>query len=199
VERAARSGSAGVESDEALVARFRAGDEEAFETLVRRYEASLRKLAFGYLRDRMLAEDVAQESLLVAYQRIGTLGHAEAFRSWLFRIATNRAHDFLRRVARKAEIGGEEGEERIGELEEPVDATARLVTRDLGRRLAGAVAELPEKYRRPLLLKEIEGMTYAEIAELLGWPMGTVQIRIHRARLRLRERAGKLLGTGETP
>jgi RNA polymerase sigma-70 factor (ECF subfamily) len=142
---------------------------------------------------------VAQESLLLAYQRIGTLGHAEAFRSWLFRIATNRAHDFLRRLARKAEIGGEEGEERIGELEEPVDAAARLVTRDLGRRLAGAVAELPEKYRRPLLLKEIEGMTYAEIAEMLGWPMGTVQIRIHRARLRLREQAGKLLGTGEAP
>jgi RNA polymerase sigma-70 factor (ECF subfamily) len=189
----------GWESDEALVARFRAGDEGAFEVLVRRYEASLRKLAFGYLRDRMLAEDVAQESLLVAYQRIGTLGHAEAFRSWLFRIATNRAHDFLRRLARKGEVGGEEGEERISELEEPVDAAARLVTRDLGRRLAGAVAELPEKYRRPLLLKEIEGMTYAEIAELLGWPMGTVQIRIHRARLRLRERAGKLLGTGEAP
>jgi RNA polymerase sigma-70 factor (ECF subfamily) len=198
MERAARRGLPGLESDEALVARFRAGDEAAFEALVRRYEASLRKLAFGYLRDRMLAEDVAQESLLLAYQRIGTLGHAEAFRSWLFRIATNRAHDFLRRVARKGEIGGEEGEERIGELQEPIDAAARLVNRDLGRRLAGAVAELPEKYRRPLLLKEIEGMTYAEIAELLGWPMGTVQIRIHRARLRLRERAGKLLGTGET-
>lgn len=197
MEHVARSGSA--ETDEALVTRFRAGDEAAFETLVRRYEASLRKLAFGYLRDRMLAEDVAQESLLVAYQRIGTLGHAQAFRSWLFRIATNRAYDFLRRVARKGEIGGEEGEQRIGELEEPTDATARLVARDLGRRLAGALAELPEKYRRPLLLKEIEGMTYAEIAELLGWPMGTVQIRIHRARLRLRERANKLLGTGEAP
>ena len=83
MERAARRGLPGVESDESLVARFRAGDEGAFETLVRRYEASLRKLAFGYLRDRMLAEDVAQESLLLAYQRIGTLGHAEAFRSWL--------------------------------------------------------------------------------------------------------------------
>ena len=198
MERAARAGVVG-EPDEALVARFRAGDEAAFEALVRRYEASLRKLAFGYLRDRMLAEDVAQESLLIAYQRIGSLGHAEAFRSWLFRIATNRAHDFLRRVARKGEVGGEEGEERIGELEEPTDATARLVARDLGRRLSGALAELPEKYRRPLLLKEIEGMTYAEIAELLGWPMGTVQIRIHRARLRLREQAKKLFGTGEAP
>jgi RNA polymerase sigma-70 factor (ECF subfamily) len=197
VERAVGSGSAGADSDEALVARFRAGDEAAFEALVRRYEAPLRKLAFGYLRDRMLAEDVAQESLLTAYQRIGSLGHAEAFRSWLYRIAINRAHDFLRRVARKAEIGGEEGQERIAQLEAPGDNAARLINRDLSRRLAGAVAELPEKYRRPLLLKEIEGMTYAEIAELLGWPMGTVQIRIHRARLRLRERARDLLGPGE--
>jgi RNA polymerase sigma-70 factor (ECF subfamily) len=198
VERAFAGGLAAPESDEALVARFRAGDEAAFELLVRRYETSLRKLAFGYLRDRMLAEDVAQESLLVAYQRIGSLGHAEAFRSWLFRIATNRAHDYLRRLARKGEIGGEEGEARIAEVEEPGDATGRLVARDLARRLAGAVAELPEKYRRPLLLKEIEGMTYAEIAELLGWPMGTVQIRIHRARLRLRDRARDLFGPGES-
>ena len=196
MERPAPTGRQEAEPDEVLVERFRGGDEGAFETLVRRYEASLRKLAFGYLRDRMLAEDVAQDSLLLAYQRIGSLGHAEAFRSWLFRIATNRAHDQLRRAARKGEVGGEEGEERIAAVEEPVDATARLVTRDLGRRLATAVAELPEKYRRPLLLKEIEGMTYAEIAELLSWPMGTVQIRIHRARLRLRERAKTLFGPG---
>jgi RNA polymerase sigma-70 factor (ECF subfamily) len=199
VERVVASGPEGAESDGVLVSRFRDGDEAAFEALVKRYEGPLRKLAFGYLRDRMLAEDVAQESLLLAYQRIGSLGHVEAFRSWLYRIAINRAHDYLRRVARKGEIGGEEGEERIKQVEEPVDATARLVARDLGRRLAGAVAELPEKYRRPLLLKEIEGMTYAEIAELLGWPMGTVQIRIHRARLRLRERARDLLGPGGMP
>ena len=64
--------------------------------------------------------------------------------------------------------------------------------RDLGRQLGRLLAQLPEKYRRPLLLKEVQGMTYAEIAELLGWPMGTVQIRIHRARLRLREEAAHL-------
>ena len=84
-------------------------------------------------------------------------------------------------------------------IEEPGDATARLVARDLGQRLAGALAELPEKYRRPLLLKEIEGMTYAEIAELLGWPMGTVQIRIHRARFACARAAKQLFGTGEAP
>ena len=197
MERAVGGGCAGEDSDEALVARFRDGEEAAFETLVRRYETPLRKLAFGYLRDRMLAEDVAQESFLVAYQRIGSLGRAEAFRSWLYRIAINRAHDYLRRMARKGEVGGEEGEARIAQLEQPGDAATRLVNRDLGRRLAGELAKLPEKYRRPLLLKEIEGMTYAEIAALLGWPMGTVQIRIHRARLRLRERARDLLGPGE--
>jgi RNA polymerase sigma-70 factor (ECF subfamily) len=200
VERAASGGRATEESDEALVSRFRAGDEAAFEALVKRYEAALRKLAFAYLRDRMLAEDVAQESFLVAYQRIGSLGRAEAFRSWLYRIAINRSHDALRRAARKGEIAGPEGEQKIGELEEPSDAVAQLVSRDLGRRLAPAIAALPEKYRRPLLLKEIEGMTYADIAALLGWPMGTVQIRIHRARLRLRERARELFGpTGDEP
>lgn len=186
-----------MEPDEILVARFlEEGDESAFETLVRRYEAPLRKVAFGYLRDTMLAEDVAQEAFLQAYQRLDTLGRAEAFRSWLYRIAINRAHDHLRRMARKKELAGEEGEERIRQLEDPVRLPQRLEDRDFGRRLAGTLAQLPEKYRRPLMLKEIEGMTYAEIAELLGWPMGTVQIRIHRARLRLRERARQLLEEG---
>ena len=97
-----------MEADEDLVVRFRDGDEAAFETLVKRYEARIRKLAFGYLRDRMLAEDVAQESFLQAYQRIGTLGRPAAFRSWLYRIAINRAHDELRRRARKGELAGEE-------------------------------------------------------------------------------------------
>lgn len=182
-----------MDSDEVLVTRFLAGDESAFEALVERYEAAIRKIAYGYVRDTMLAEDVAQEAFLQAYQRLHTLGRAEAFRSWLYRIAINRAHDQLRRRARKGELGGEEGEDRIRQLEDPVDLPRRLENRDLGRRLAAVLAELPEKYRRPLLLKEVEGMTYAEIAELLGWPMGTVQIRIHRARLRLREYARELL------
>lgn len=175
-----------METDEDLVVRFRDGEDAAFETLVKRYEARIRKLAFGYLRDRMLAEDVAQESFLQAYQRIATLGRPGAFRSWLYRIAINRAHDELRRRARKGELAGEEGEERIQQLEEPVSLDRSIEARDLGRHLSRAIAKLPEKYRRPLILKEVQGMTYAEIAQLLGWPMGTVQIRIHRARLRLR-------------
>ena len=187
--------------DGVLVTRFRGGDESAFEALVKRYEVPLRKLAYGYLRDRMLAEDVAQESFLQAYQRLDSLGRVEAFRSWLYRIAINRAHDQLRRKAWKGEVAGEEGEERIRQMAEPGSPEQRLEDRDFGRRLGVCLAELPEKYRRPLVLKEIEGMTYAEIAEVLGWPMGTVQIRIHRARLRLRARAQELLkkGAGDEP
>jgi RNA polymerase sigma-70 factor (ECF subfamily) len=181
-----------VDTDETLVVRFREGDESAFEALVRRYEAPLRKLAFGYLRDRMLAEDIAQESFLQAYQRIHTLGRAGAFRSWLYRIAINRAHDELRRRARKGEVTGEEGEAKIRQLEEPRRLGTELEARDLGRQLSRILAKLPEKYRRPLLLKEVQGMTYAEIAKLLDWPMGTVQIRIHRARLRLRSQVAHL-------
>lgn len=193
MEKAVGSEQTPRESDAALVARFRGGEEAAFEALVKRYEVPLRKLAYGYVRDWMLAEDVAQESFVLAYQRIESLDRPTAFRSWLYRIAINRAHDFLRRRARKGEVGGEEGQEAIRQLEEPTVLADRVENRDLARRLAGALAELPEKYRRPLLLKEIEGMTYAEIAELLEWPMGTVQIRIHRARLRLREHASELL------
>lgn len=181
-----------MESDDSLVLRFRSGDESAFEALVRRYEAPLRKLAYGYLRDRMAAEDVAQESFLQAYQRIDSLGRVQAFRSWLYRIAINRAHDELRRRARKGELGGEEGEERIAREEDPRSLGHTVEIRDLGRHLSRAIAGLPEKYRKPLLLKEVQGMTYAEIAELLGWPMGTVQIRIHRARLRLRDEVAHL-------
>jgi RNA polymerase sigma-70 factor (ECF subfamily) len=185
-----------MEPDEVLVVRFRDGDESAFEDLVRRHETAIRKVAYGYVRDTMLAEDVAQETFLQAYQRLDSLGRPEAFRSWLYRIAINRAHDQLRRRARKGELAGEEGEERIRQLEDPVHLPRQLEDRDFGRRLATLLAELPEKYRRPLVLKEIEGMTYAEIAELLGWPMGTVQIRIHRARLKLRAYAKELEAKG---
>lgn len=181
-----------MEPDAVLVVRFRDGDEAAFELLVRRYEVPVRKLVYGYVRDTMAAEDIAQESFLQAYQRIDSLGKVEAFRSWLYRIAINRARDELRRRARKGELAGEEGEERVMQEPDPIALGDRLEARELGRSLFLAIAELPEKYRRPLILKEVEGMTYAEIGELLGWPMGTVQIRVHRARLRLRDELAHL-------
>lgn len=178
------------QQEEADVRLFLAGDQAAFERLVVRYEARIRKLAFGFVRDFQLAEDIAQDAFLQAFRRAHTLKNPSSFRSWLFSIALNRARDELRRSARFAHV--EDLEEPLRSFREPPTSERLLESREAGRLLARLIAELPEKQRTPLMLKEASGMKYAEIAELLDVPMGTVQIRIHRARLRLRDRLSAL-------
>lgn len=184
-----------MEPDENLVAAFLGGDEGAFERLVERYEAKIRQLAYGYVRRRETAEDVAQDTFLQAYQKLHTLGRHQAFRSWLYRIAVNRCHDELRRLGRQTDLPSEEElDEELRRTSQPASGDRLVEARQIGRRLASSLADLPRKQRDPLLLKEVLGMTYAEIAELFGWPLGTVQIRIHRARLRLRLELDDLRG-----
>ncbi|HVS14328.1 MAG TPA: sigma-70 family RNA polymerase sigma factor [Thermoanaerobaculia bacterium] len=174
------------DDDATLVLRFREGDDGAFSALVDRYEARSRRLAYGFLRDAQAAEDVAQDSFLQAYRRIRTLKQPSSFRSWLFSIVVNRARDELRHRSRFDEV--EDLEIPLRAASDDPDEDQLVESRELRGFLRRFIGELPAKYREPLLLKEVEGMTYAEIAELLGMPMGTAQIRIHRARLRLRER-----------
>jgi RNA polymerase sigma-70 factor (ECF subfamily) len=159
---------------------------QAFEGLVVRYEARVRRLAFAFVRDEALAEDVAQDTFLQALRRIGSLKRAASVRSWLFSIAVNRARDELRRRARWAPADfGPEAEQ--GPVATDPSGEDRVQQLQLRGHLQQVIAELPDRYRVPLLLKEVEGMTYVEIGRMLGIPMGTAQIRIHRARLRLRE------------
>ncbi|HVS65664.1 MAG TPA: RNA polymerase sigma factor [Thermoanaerobaculia bacterium] len=178
------------DDDATLVLRFREGDGEAFSVLLERYEARARRLAYGFLRDSQGAEDVAQDSFLQAYRRIRSLKQPSSFRSWLFSIVVNRARDELRHRGRFEEV--EDLEVPLREASNAPDEQQTAESRELRVYLRRFIAELPTKYREPLLLKEVEGMTYAEIAELLQIPMGTAQIRIHRARLRLRERLQSL-------
>lgn len=179
-------------TDEELVVAAVAGDEAAFEALVRRYEVKIRRLAYGFLRDAAAAEDVAQDTFVQAFRRLSSLTSPKAFSSWLYRIAVNQSHDELRRrsrvsVAQDDELESSLERQRSTSSQESA-AHSRLDRRLLQRALAG----LPEKYRTPLLLKDVEGMTYAEIAESLDWPMGTVQIRVHRGRLRLRRHLAEI-------
>ena len=176
-----------MESDEQLLERFLRGDEVAFEEIVERHEARLRNVAFGYLRDRSLAEDVAQDSFLQAYRKAAGFRGRGRVRNWLYRIVVNRAQDELRRIRRRAEVAVEEpltaqasGHQSVADVE------AGAIASQLRRRLAGALGRLREEHRTPLVLRDVEGLTYSEIAELLGWPLGTVQTRIHRGRLELR-------------
>ena len=183
-----------MDSDDQLLSQFLAGDERAFETLVGRYEAPLRKLVYGLVRDWALAEDVAQDAFLRAYQKASTFRGGSSVKAWLYRIAINRAHDELRRIRRKREISLESAEIGRLELDESRTASAEALAavRELERHVAMALSEMREEYRTALMLREMEGLTYREIAELLGWPLGTVQIRVHRGRLELRSRLGQL-------
>jgi RNA polymerase sigma-70 factor (ECF subfamily) len=174
--REARYADRSMEDEARALERFLGGDEAAFEDLVTRYESKVRTLAYGILRDRGLAEDVAQETFLTAHQKARSFrGDSPAsFRSWLFRIAVNRARDELRRKSRRGEVELDESE------------AGRDAPWDQRLDLSRAIAEIRPEHRTALILREVEGLSYAEIAEALGWPAGTVMTRIHRARLELR-------------
>jgi RNA polymerase sigma-70 factor (ECF subfamily) len=173
-----------MDSDERLLERFLEGEEQAFEELVRRHEAPMRGLAYGFVRDRGLAEDIAQDSFLRAYRKARSFRGQGAVRSWLYRIVVNRAQDELRRIKRKREVQWEAAESVCDRSAGSTDEL--LAARELGRLMAEALAGMRNEHRTPLLLRDVQGMTYSEIARFLDWPLGTVQARIHRGRLEVR-------------
>ena len=183
--------STGLPEDAEFVRRAAAGDGSAFEALVLRYETPLRKLVYGYVLNWEVAEDVAQDAFLVAYRKLGDLGESAAFKSWLYRIAINRAHDELRRSARWGRrLDRNVGEEALAELP-AAGAESAVESRLLRRALVRALSRLPKSQRTAVVLKDVVGMKYVEIAELLGCPIGTAQIRVHRGRQKLRDRLGE--------
>ncbi|MDE2690602.1 MAG: sigma-70 family RNA polymerase sigma factor [Acidobacteriota bacterium] len=183
--------STGPTEDAEFVRRASAGDGSAFEALVLRYETPLRKLVYGYVLNWEVAEDVAQDAFLVAYRKLGDLGESAAFKSWLYRIAINRAHDELRRSARWGKrLDRNVGEEALAELP-AAGAESAVESRLLRRALVRELSRLPKSQRTAVVLKDVVGMKYVEIAELLGCPIGTAQIRVHRGRQKLRDRLGE--------
>ena len=184
--------------DLALVERCLAGDVTAFEPLVEKYRARVYRLAFNVLRDTEDAWDVAQEVFIRAWQALPSFRRQSAFYTWLFRIAMNVASDRARqRVARGRAFGTERVEEEQWERElidqeEPPDA--RAAHAEARHRIMRALDALPEHHRAIIMLSDLEGLSYREIAEVLRIPMGTVMSRLHHARKRLRAALGPLLG-----
>ncbi len=188
--RESAGGPADSPEDAQLARRAAAGDQEAFETLVVRYETPLRKLVYGYVQNWEVAEDVAQDAFLLAFRKLDRLDEHAAFKSWLYRIAINRAHDELRRKSRWAQrLDLNVRDEALAELP-AAGAESAVESRLLRRALVRALAELPKGQRTAVVLKDVVGMKYVEIAELLGCPIGTAQIRVHRGRRQLRRRLG---------
>ena len=157
-----------MEADRDVLARYLDGDEKAFEELVIRYEAGVRNLVYGLLRDRALAEDVAQETFLAAYRKADTYRGEGTLRGWLFRIAIRRAHDELRRRGRKAEVDLEEAHEPSETPHEGLDA---------GWDLSEGLASLSPDHRAALMLKEVEGLSYPLDSRSIGTAVTQAQQR----------------------
>jgi RNA polymerase sigma-70 factor (ECF subfamily) len=186
------------EGDEAeLIRRCQAGDVAAFEPLVEKYRARVWRLANQVLRDREEALDCTQEAFVRAYQSLSRFRGQSAFYTWLFRITLNLATDRLRaRGARARAFGAERIPEEEWERSAP-DPAERPDASALGaerrERIRRALDSLPVKARAIIMLSDIEGLSYREIAEVLDCPIGTVMSRLHNARRRLRAILGPTL------
>jgi len=186
--------------DAALIERCRAGDVAAFEPLVEKYRQRVWRLAYNVLRDREEAWDVAQEAFIRAYQALPTFRGQSAFYTWLYRIVMNLAADRARsRGARGRAFGTErvpeEDWDRVLPDQNPGDEApdAAAARREQRRKIEQALETLPEHHRRIVVLSDLEGLSYREIADTLEVPMGTVMSRLHNARKRLRDALRPLL------
>jgi RNA polymerase sigma-70 factor (ECF subfamily) len=161
-----------------LVTRAAEGDVNAFEELVRRYQLPIYRLCLGMLGNRHDAEDAAQDAFLTAWRAVGRFRGESKFSTWLYRLAVNRC---LRQLSRRPAPAGEITE-RAGSLGDP-EAEFEAVER-MGA-IAAAVGRLTPEQRVPFILREVEGLTYNEIAEVLGVTMTAVKSRLNRARVEL--------------
>lgn len=186
------------QNENELIARCQAGDLTAFEPLVEQYRARVWRVAYQLLRNREDALDVAQEAFVRAFQSLPKFRGESAFYTWLFRIVVNLVTDYRRQRATRARalgtepVDAEEWARTVADPGSPPDLEAgRAQERE---RISGALESLPPHYRTVIILSDIEGLSYREIAEVLGCPIGTVMSRLHNARRRLRALLGPLLG-----
>ena len=177
-----------LDDEAAVVARATAGDRVAFAQLVEHYQSACYGLAWRLLGDGDMAADATQDAFLHAYHAIGRF-RGGIFRSWLLRITANASYDLLRRAQRRPASPlpePESGEPELADTRMP-DPVAEVGRSDLYRHLDAALQELPDDQRMAVVLCDVYGLDYGEVAAATDVALGTVKSRIHRGRLRLRE------------
>ena len=185
--------------DQLLVERAQRGDKRAFELLVDKYQRKLARLVSRLVRDPGEVEDVTQEAFIKAYRALPSFRGDSAFYTWLYRIGINTAKNYLAALGRRAptstEVEAEEAEGfESGELLRDINTPeSLLLTKEIGNTVNAAIESLPEELRSAIQLRELEGMSYEEIAKLMDCPIGTVRSRIFRAREAIAERLKPLL------
>ncbi len=173
--------------DQKLVARVQKGDKSAFDLLVMKYQHKVAKLISRYVRDRAEAEDVTQEAFIKAYRAIGGFRGESAFYTWLYRIAVNTAKNYLDSQGRRPPNSGIEIEDAeifngAEVLRDQSTPERSVLTDEIADTVYRAIETLPDDLRMAITLREIEGLSYEEIAQVMECPIGTVRSRIFRAR-----------------
>lgn len=191
-----------VDPDRDLVTRCQKGQPAAFDELVRRFQDRVFNIAFRMLREREVAEEIAQDVFVSVYQHIEGFQGNSKFSTWLFRVVANHCHNkskYLRRRKHKqqdsidAPIEGEDGELKRELPDDPGRSPEELATRrKMNEAIQEAISHLDEDHRVIVLLRDVEDMSYEEIGEVLGLPEGTVKSRLHRARNELRARLSRM-------
>lgn len=191
------------EIDQQLVERAQKGDKRAFELLVVKYQRKLTRLLSRFIRNSGEVEDVAQEAFIKAYRALPSFRGESAFYTWLYRIGINTAKNYLVAMGRRAPtstgLDAEEAEtfddnERLRDMNTP---EAELMSKQMAAVVNETMQTLPEELRTAITLREIEGLSYEEIAEVMDCPIGTVRSRIFRARETIAGQLRPLLGTSD--
>jgi RNA polymerase sigma-70 factor (ECF subfamily) len=191
------------EIDQQLVERAQQGDKQAFELLVTKYRRKLARLLSRLIRNPTEVEDVSQEAFIKAYRALPSFRGDSAFYTWLYRIGINTAKNYLvsqgRRTPTTTDFNAEEAEtfEDAEQLRDNNTPENELMSKQVAAAVNKAVDGLPDELRTALTLREVEGMSYEDIAAMMNCPIGTVRSRIFRAREAVAERLRPLLGTGK--
>ena len=191
------------EIDQELVLRAQRGDKRAYELLVMKYQRKLGRLLSRWVRDPAEVEDVTQEAFIKAYRALPSFRGDSAFYTWLYRIAINTAKNYLVALGRRAPTSttfdNEEAEsfEDADQLRDNSTPESELEGKQIAAVVNKAMDALPEDLRTAITLREIEGLTYDEIANVMNCPIGTVRSRIFRAREAIATELRPLLGTEE--
>ncbi|HUL40556.1 MAG TPA: RNA polymerase sigma factor RpoE [Burkholderiales bacterium] len=191
------------EIDQQLVERAQHGDKHAFELLVIKYQRKLGRLLSRFIRDATEIEDVTQEAFIKAYRALPSFRGESAFYTWLYRIGINTAKNYLVAMGRRAPTTTEfdvaeaemfEDGEQLKDVNTPEN---ELMSKQIAKTVNQTLQNLPGELRTAITLREIEGLSYEDIATIMGCPIGTVRSRIFRAREAIAEKLRPMLGTSK--
>ncbi|MBI4419133.1 MAG: sigma-70 family RNA polymerase sigma factor [Ignavibacteriales bacterium] len=172
-------------SDEVLISLFQSGDQGVFRVLVERYQERVRNLLYSIFHETETIDDLAQEVFIKAYEGLGRFRFESSFYTWLYRIAVNRSRDELRKRKVRRFFSFQSMDEST-ENEVMERTTVQPASMDEQELVAKGLSALPEKYRMPVILKDLDGLSYEEIADVLECEIGTVKSRLSRGRTMLR-------------